>query len=245
MQFNRKLMMLGGGLLVTALTVTAFVARRAPASLPTARQVIAIQHIPAMTYISSEMVKEVDVTEVEDKFATQVGEVVGKYAQRDIPEGNAVEKAAVQDTTAIARTPAPTHFAVPPGLRAVDVMVDPTSAVAVQVGDRVDVLAAYRMDGHDVMCRTIAQNVEVLHFAGRYTFYYEPPADRKQQGQEAAPPEEKTILVLAVSPALSQEILAAQDRGALTVAVRRRGDHHYHRLAETWEHPRAPHRHYP
>jgi Flp pilus assembly protein CpaB len=190
-------------------------------------------------------VKEVDVTEVEDKFATQVGEVVGKYAQRDIPEGNAVEKAAVQDTTAIARTPAPTHFAVPPGLRAVDVMVDPTSAVAVQVGDRVDVLAAYRMDGHDVMCRTIAQNVEVLHFAGRYTFYYEPPADRKQQGQEAAPPEEKTILVLAVSPALSQEILAAQDRGALTVAVRRRGDHHYHRLAETWEHPRAPHRHYP
>ncbi len=246
MQTRRKLLIAGAGLLGTAMALTVFVVRRKPLSPPaTVKQIVATQDIAAMTRITADMVQEVAVTEADPTFAAQVHEVVGRYAQRDIAKGNAIEKAAVQETPIVVRKPAPTEFRIPAGKRAVEVLVNPNSAMAVQVGDHVDVFVAYRMEGTDVVSRIVAQDLEVLHFAGKYTFYYGPPADRKAQGAEAAPPpEDKTLLILAASPADVQQILAAQDRGNLTVVVRRPDDHARLRMAETWEHPRAPHRHY-
>lgn len=246
MQPNRKRLIAGAGLLVAAMVLTLLAVQRKPSSPPaTAKQIVATKDIAALTRITADMVREIAVTEADPAFAAQVSEVVGRYAQRDIAKGNAIEKAAVQETNRGGRKPAPTEFRIPAGKRAVEVLVRPTSAMAVQVGDHVDVFVAYRMEGTDVVSRLVAQDLEVLHFAGKYTFYYDPPADRKAQGAEAAPPpEDKTLLILAASPADAQLISAAQERGNLIVVVRRPDDHARLRMAETWEHPRAPHRHY-
>ncbi|HEX8552468.1 MAG TPA: Flp pilus assembly protein CpaB [Abditibacteriaceae bacterium] len=141
----------------------------AAATPPPARQLVASRPIPPRTVITTDMVRE-------DEIATPIAGalsdrklIVGKLAGSPIPAGEVFTPALLVEP--IKRT-TPANFSVPPGLRAVAVMVDPKATIGgiVDVGDRVDVVVVHKIryrneadqDGETRSGRTIAQNLLVL-----------------------------------------------------------------------------------
>lgn len=134
---------------------------------------VALRPIYPRTVITSDMLRESQDGENTVGGITNLGDIVGKMANRTIQTGQSITPAAL--TVPVARV-IPANIPIPIGLRAVAVWVDPsqTAAGLVDVGDRVDVVATHELTlektGNQVVVgataftagRTIAQDVEVL-----------------------------------------------------------------------------------
>jgi Flp pilus assembly protein CpaB len=153
----------------------------ATGAAPVARstRLVAARNIPPRTVITPDMVREEETDEAADpavlKNASELQ--AGRITTRPILRGEPITGSSTANT--VARVVA-ANFAVPTGLRAVAIWVDPrqTAAGLVDVGDRVDVIASQKLtatkqttDFYDQVVvgateytagRTIAQDLEVL-----------------------------------------------------------------------------------
>ncbi|HEX8237797.1 MAG TPA: Flp pilus assembly protein CpaB [Abditibacteriaceae bacterium] len=173
------MMLLGrvGGGAPAAATGTGDPAAQAAAARTT--RLVAARDIPPRTVITPDMVREEETDEAADPAVLKTaGELqAGRITTRPILRGEPIVSSAMINT--IARV-VPANFAVPTGLRAVAIWVDPrqTAAGLVDVGDRVDVIASQKLtatkqatESFDQVIvgateyttgRTIAQDLEVL-----------------------------------------------------------------------------------
>ena len=143
----------------------------APAVAPvvTARQLVANRPIPPRTVITRDMLREDAGKAVVVGAITDAQQIVGKLTGSGIAAGDVFTPAVLVDPIKRAK---PANFTIPPGLRAVAVMVDPNTTVGglVDVGDRVDVVAVHKLrfrndadqDTETRSGRTISQNLLVL-----------------------------------------------------------------------------------
>lgn len=125
-----------------AAPVTEVSAQAAPAA-PT-KQIVAQNAIPPRTVITRSMVHEEEGSSTQPGAFSSINDVVGKLSSMPIEAGQNITSSMV--TLPIQRQ-IPADFAVPAGLRAIAVYVDPaqTAAGLVDKGDRVDVLATYKL----------------------------------------------------------------------------------------------------
>jgi Flp pilus assembly protein CpaB len=146
-------------------------------STPTTR-LVAARDIPPRTVVTPDMVREEETDQDDPAVLNNASELqTGRITTRPILRGEPITGSAMINT--IARV-VPANFAVPTGLRAVAIWVDPkqTAAGLVDVGDRVDVIASQKLtavrqptEAFDQVVvgateytagRTIAQDLEVL-----------------------------------------------------------------------------------
>jgi Flp pilus assembly protein CpaB len=182
MQRNRPILIAAAVLGILAVGLTLMTLLRGPAAPPppgTAgvpaatpapiKQVVAVRNILPRTIITAAMVREEEVTSPVTGGLTSVREAVGKLASDLIPTDEVLTDALL--TAPVKRT-VPANFAVPPGTRAVAIMVDPKATIGglVDVGDHVDVVVVHKLkykneadqEGETRSGRTIAQNLLVL-----------------------------------------------------------------------------------
>ena len=150
----------------------------APPVAPTTTRLVAARDIPPRTVITPDMVQEEETTTPDPAALKNASELqAGRITTRPIRRGEAITGGAMINS--IARV-VPANFAVPSGLRAVAIWVDPnqTAAGLVDVGDRVDIIANHKQtfekqnteryeevftgSKEGVFGRTIAQDLEVL-----------------------------------------------------------------------------------
>lgn len=202
------------GVLALGLTFYALLGSSAPTPPPEARNGNAVAATDAptttvykarraiypRTVITSDMLEEAegDAAKVPGAI-TDRDAILGHLANRIIQEGQILTAQTV--TTGVGRV-IPANIAIPAGLRGVAVWVDPdqTAAGLVDVGDRVDVIAAHDLQleksGSQIILgaaqytagRTIAQDLEVLA-VDRSIQEYRPPAAAPNNGQAAPAPE--------------------------------------------------------
>jgi Flp pilus assembly protein CpaB len=224
------------------------VSTQAPAAAP-AKQIVAQNAIPPRTVITRAMVNEEEGSSTQPGAFSSINDVVGKLSSMPIDAGQNITSSMV--TLPIQRQ-IPAGFAVPAGLRAIAVYVDPaqTAAGLVDKGDRVDVLATYKLtfekqdtdyytqvmtgSKNYTLGRTVAQDLLVL---GVDRSLLAPlPTPTPAEGQtttvgagktaEATPTPtpgagpQRVRVLLAATPAVCERLVAANDAGTLHLTIR-------------------------
>ncbi len=239
--------MMGGKHAAQPAAAVTEVSATAPAA-PT-RQIVAQNAIPPRTIITRSMVHEEEGSSTQPGAFSNISDVVGKLSSMPIEAGQNVTSSMV--TLPIQRA-IPADFAVPAGLRAIAVYVDPaqTAAGLVDKGDRVDVLATYKMtfEKQDTdyytqvmtgsktftLGRTVAQDLLVLGVDR--SLLAPPPTPTPAAGQTSTvgagktaeatpsptpgPGPQRVRVLLAATPALCERLVAANDAGTLHLTIR-------------------------
>lgn len=239
--------MMGGNRPAAPAAPVTEVSAAAPAA-PT-KQIVAQNAIPPRTIITRSMVHEEEGSSTQPGAFSNISDVVGKLSSTQIEAGQNVTSSMV--TLPIQRA-IPADFAVPAGLRAIAVYVDPaqTAAGLVDKGDRVDVLATYKMtfEKQDTdyytqvmtgsktftLGRTVAQDLLVLGVDR--SLLAPPPTPTPAAGQtstvgagktaEATPSPtpgagpQRVRVLLAATPAICERLVAANDAGTLHLTIR-------------------------
>jgi pilus assembly protein CpaB len=174
--------------------------------------VMATTDIPARTEITRDMItlKEFPKEHIVEGTTNKLEAVQGRIAAVRIKNKEQVRLSdifAKDKATGIA-------FKIPPGMRAITIRAGEIEAVgtAVKPGDHVDILATY----HDPAAKqqttiTAFQNVTVLAIN---------KGDTEGQGKEGA----TSSMTVAVTPEQAELLVAADQAGALRVALRSSGD---------------------
>lgn len=190
--------------------------------------VVAARDIAPFTTITPDMLAS---TELEARAApsgalNEAHQAIGKVSQSSIVEGQTITGTDVGPRSAQQGL----TFAIPEGMRAVTVALDPISGVGgfVFPGDRVDVLSTFQQ-GDVAVTRTILQNVQVLAMNEQTT---RPAAAGARVQATDAPAETDTAdapatiqvrsATLAVSPDQAQSLLLSAFKGAVHLALRPR-----------------------
>ena len=148
--------------------------------------------------------------------AVSADEVVGRVAVAAIAAGDTILRSQVA-----AKNPSlGLAFAVPPGMRAVTVAIDPIIGVAgfLQPGNHVDVIATFTEDKASVT-KTVLQDVELLA-TGRQV----QEQQVEVQGKTESRPQEVPNATLAVTPQDAEKLILAESKGKLRLALRPVGD---------------------
>jgi len=145
--------------------------------------------------------------------ATSLDEVVGQVAVASLAQGEPVPRKAIMPRDASLGL----SFAVPSGMRAVAVSLDPISGVAgfLKPGDRVDVIATFTTEQLKVT-RTVLQDVALLAMGSevRTTGGSSPVADKD------AAPKNQPNAILVVSPDQAEKLILAEVDGRLRLTLR-------------------------
>jgi pilus assembly protein CpaB len=194
----------------------------APPEPETASVVIAQKDIPAESVIAADAVTTTDLPadRVPRNAARDAFEVVGKVTNVVLPTGTVIELDKLAE-------PGPAQglaWTVSPGMRAVTVALDPVSGVAgfLKPGNRVDVLATVPQ-GDTTVSLTVLQDVRLLAIG--------PQAQRttEEEPKEGAPAgpraQEQPTATLEVTPEGAQELVLADQKGDLRLALRAATDH--------------------
>jgi pilus assembly protein CpaB len=188
--------------------------------------VVAKQDIPARTTITLDMV-EVATVPSETLLSGALGAadlVVGRIARFPIYRGEQV----VLEKIAGEANQLGLSYIVPPGLRAMSVELNQVAGAGglVRPGDRVDVIGVMDLPGGAHFATLLAENVEVL--AVEQELENRPPGGgQASEGtpvdQPKAQPNAATA-TLAVTPFEAAQILLADVKGVVRLAVRAPGD---------------------
>ncbi len=194
----------------------------APPEPKTASVVIAAKDIPAESVIAADAVTtaELPADRVPRNAARDAFEVVGKVTNVVLPTGTVIELGKLAK-------PGPAQglaWTVSPGMRAVTVALDPVSGVAgfLKPGNRVDVLATLPQ-GETTVGLTVLQDVRLLAIG--------PQAQRttEEEPKEGAPAgpraQEQPTATLEVTPEGAQDLVLADHKGDLRLALRAATDH--------------------
>lgn len=241
------------GILAIGLTLMSLLGGRTPSPAPApaatpepAKQLVASRTIPPRTVVTSDMVREDSINSPVTGGLTDSKLVVGKLTGDIVHQGDVFTPAVLVEPLARAK---PANFAVPAGLRAVAIMVDPNATVGgiVDIGDRVDVVVMHRLkykneadqDGETRSGRTIGQNLLVLATdAALKKADTPPPAPAAAPTDPNAPPPPptpppaptpapapgtpvaKVRVVVAASPGVAERLVAAQGMGEIHLTLR-------------------------
>jgi len=211
------LLALAAGLAAAALTFLLVRGRlAAQAATPASAQVVvAARDIPVRTRLTAGWLatRRVPPADVPEGAASTLADVVGKVTLQAIAKGAALTRSAVTaPDVALGMA-----FALPPNLRAVTVVLDPSDGPDefVRPGDHVDLLATDEPGSGPAEVRTVLQNVRLL-------------AVGAQTAPDAAPPAESAAgaarVTVAVSPRGAQALVLAGARGKLHLALRAADD---------------------
>jgi len=150
--------------------------------------------------------------------ATSVREVEGKVAIATIPADMPVQRSQMVPISAKLGL----AFAVPEGMRAVTVALDPIIGVGgfIKPGNRVDVLATFTEDKGS-LTKTVLQDVQLLATGERVL------EEQATPDGKAARPQPIPHATLAVAPADAEKLILAESKGKLRLALRRTGDIEY------------------
>lgn len=202
--------------LITASLVYLYVSRRIEAASAEVPIVVAQRDIPTGTVVESGMlgIRNVSKKAVPPGVATSPDMVVGKVVTRRIYAGDPVLITAVSLTNRLSQL-------IPIAMRAVTVALDPVSGVAgfIQPGDHVDVIATFNVDG-GTLSKVVLQDVELLAAGGQAI------ADQaaQQQAGDIRAPQVHPTATLAVTPKQAEELVLAESKGKLRLALRRPDD---------------------
>lgn len=219
-----------------------------PTPAPTTKTIVSQMDIAPRTVITRAMLTEKDSTSGAPGSFTSADQLVGRMASGPILAGKPIS---ASDITLPIQRKIPADFEIPQGLRAVAIYVDPaqTAAGLIDKGDRVDVIASYKMtfDKQDTeyytqlytgsktytVGRTVAQDLLVI---GVDQSLLAPPATpvptpgEATIGGGAAAPATPTPtpgagparirVLLAATPAVAARLVAANDSGTLHLTVR-------------------------
>ncbi|HEY3340927.1 MAG TPA: Flp pilus assembly protein CpaB [Anaerolineae bacterium] len=149
--------------------------------------------------------------------ATSVDEVIGQVTVTPIGQGELILREAVVPRTASLGL----AFAVPPGMRAVAVSLDPIIGVAgfLKPSDRVDVVATFTMDELKAT-KTVLQDVALLAIGSDIR----PNESSHAIGDKDSSPKDQPNAILAVTPAQAEKLILAEVSGRLRLTLRSVGD---------------------
>lgn len=208
-------------------------ATRAAGPVPMASVVVATRDLPARTFLTTEMLKvmQVPVAAKHPSAITSMDSAVGKVTKVPLTAGEQV----LSTKFALEREDSGLSFVVPPSKRAVAISVSEVIGAGglVLPGDYVDVIAVFEAKtmGKD-MATIILQNIEVLAVAqqiqGEVTQPSAPdlsPLNGTNQAKQTAKAQPKAVptarsVTLAVTPEEAQRLVLAEERGKLRLALR-------------------------
>lgn len=198
------------------------------AAAPAISVVVAGRDIPARTLVTNAMlqIRALPAAQVPRDGVTALPDVEGKVALSPIAAGQPV----TQSLVAVRGVEMGLAYAVPAGMRAVTVALDPVSGVAgfIKPGDHVDVLTTFDEGNGRSATRTALQNVTLLA-TGALVLPSHAPEDRGVLNNNgiAAPaetptpkPQEIPNATVAVTPDDAQKLVLAASRGKLQLALR-------------------------
>ena len=222
----------------TSMLVWSYIRQIAASAQPvvTVPVLVAARDIPSRAMVTEDMVKvhQVVAADRHPQALTSPQEATGKIARMPIAAGEQI----LASKFFAQRKESGLAFIVPPGKRAVSVGVSEVigSGGLIVPGDRVDVLAVFdaRYLGQD-MATVVLQNVEVLAVAQQLEG--ELPggtAERIAQGLsgegrtdkvEPRPQPTARTVTLSVTPSEAQQLVLAEERGKIRLALRAFNDH--------------------
>ena len=152
--------------------------------------------------------------------ATSLDEVVGQVAVASLAQGEPVPRKAIMPRDASLGL----SFAVPAGMRAVAVSLDPISGVAgfLKPGDRVDVIATFTTEQLKVT-RTVLQDVALLAMGSEVRA----TGDTPPTAEKDAAPKNQPNAILVVTPAQAEKLILAEVDGRLRLTLRSVEDQDY------------------
>lgn len=202
--------------LITALLVYLYMSRQIRAASAEVPIVVAQRDIPIGSILNGSMlgVRNVSKKALPPGVATSPDMVVGKVVMRQIYAGEPVLLSAVALRNRLSQL-------IPISMRAVTVALDPVSGVAgfIQPGDHVDVIATFNVDG-GTLSKVVLQDVELLAAGGEVAADQGPP----QQAGAIKGPQVYPTATLAVTPQQAEELVLAESKGKLRLALRRPDD---------------------
>jgi Flp pilus assembly protein CpaB len=232
-----------------------------PAAPVMVTQFVAQQEIPPRTPITRSMVREEQTDKPVEGSFSSFGEMQGRLVNETIPAGEIITGASLM--TPLARV-TPANFPVPPGTRAVAIMVDPNSTVGglVDAGDHVDVVVVHKLayktaqglSAETRSGRTIAQNLLVLATdksiqraeaqpaaapagAAPASQGAPPPPPPPPPPPAANAPAPKLRVVIAAPPDEAERIAAAQESGSIHLTLRDPSSREEYQIPEANEYP--------
>lgn len=185
--------------------------------------VVAAQDIPTLTVVTAQMlvIKDVPIDVAVAGAFSKSADVVGQTTQVNVAAGEQILPAKITGVT-IAQAQfgpnTPLSLVVPPGTRAMSVLIGQVAAAGgmVRPGDRVDLIHSSKAqsasdDGSDISIASacyVLQDVQVLTIG---TTLASPDASTNAQSLAAGPADGGArLMVVAVSPADAAQIAAAQ-----------------------------------
>jgi pilus assembly protein CpaB len=225
---------------LAALALYVYWVRSTRARQPEAPKAETVAVVVASEDITAESVLEADklgtvelpADEVPRNAASDPGQVVNKVALVVLPAGQVIRTDQVVQ-------PGPSHglaWTVPSGMRAVTVAIDPISGVAgfLKPGNRVDVLATMEQ-GDTTVVVTVLQDRELLALGPEAQ-----PTTGPEKGEGGAPEAkreegQRPSATLAVTPNQAQDLVLADQKGELRLALRPATDHRTSPLSNVTE----------
>lgn len=171
--------------------------------------IVANQEIQPYTAITADMlsVKQLPASAVSADAVTDPAALVGRYTRslvlRDAVLRTGYLAVSSGNSGSVAAKLSESNL---PGVRAIAIAVDNTTAVGgtLQVGDKVDVIAAVKLERSNAPTTTVAKTI-----ARAVPVLYTTPADTAA----------KATVVIQVTPALAEEIAFAQIAGTLYLST--------------------------
>jgi len=239
------------GILAVGLTLMSLLGGRKPPPAPEVvakpepvKQLVAARDIPPRTVVRPEMVREDAIDAPMPGGITDRKLVVGKLTGDIVRRGDVFTSAILVDPLTRNK---PANFAIPAGLRAVALMVDPNSTIGgiIDVGDHVDVVVSHRLkyrneadqEGETRSGRTIGQDLLVVATDAALKKAEAPPApapgapvDPNAPPPAPTPPPPpppapgapiaKVRVVVAAKPGVAERLVAAQGNGEIHLTLR-------------------------
>lgn len=184
--------------------------------------VVATMAIPARTIVSAVSVAEVErpAGQLPANCATTLDEVVGQVALSTLNVDEPIRRSKLASPSASLGL----AYAVPDGMRAVAVALDPLIGVAgfLKPGDRVDVVATFEVNDAKVT-RTVLQDVLLLAIGSSIR----PEEEKRSAMERDARAKEQPNATLAVTPEQAEKLILAETDGKLRLTMRSAVDQHY------------------
>lgn len=184
---------------------------------PAADQVLAVvatARIPAYEPIPAESVALVPISVEPPQYYTDVNQVVGRPALRDIPVGTTVTDESFSAANTLAQ-------AIPEGTQAMSLEISDVIAVGgfVKPGDMVDVLVYIRSSASEVedsQARVLLESARVLAYEERLI---NATADEQREGQAQQGRRQRTA-VIAIPEKQTTKVMLGASLGDLRLALR-------------------------
>lgn len=182
--------------------------------------VAAKESIPARQVITGDMVmmKSFPRKQIPPGAAVSTEAVIGQVALQPIKKGDPISMGQLAPKGAALGL----SYAVPEGMRAVTVALDPIIGVAgfLKPGDHVDVLATFEV-GETSITKTVLQNVLLLATGSEIA------QGKIEPGGKQAKAEAQPNATLAVTPTDAEKLILAESKGKLRLTLRPSGETSY------------------